>query len=147
MITEYPVCIEIQLVPIGQPRVQIHLGQHCQQLQLTQSQKFTFDFATSRPQRIEIQHYQKCSYDKDTAVIIDSISFFGIQDPKFVWLGQYKPDYPEPWASEQKAAGVSLSPVLSNVTHLGWNGTWTLDFEVPVFTWIHRVQNLGWIYN
>jgi hypothetical protein len=147
MTTEYSVQIELQLSVIGQPWVQIQVGPFCRQLQLTKTQKLMFEFSASGTSCIEIQHYQKCATDKDTAVIIDSISFFGIQDPKFVWLGQYKPEYPEPWASEQKAAGVSLGPVLSNVTHLGWNGTWTLEFEVPVFTWIHQVQNLGWIYN
>jgi hypothetical protein len=37
--------------------------------------------------------------------------------------------------------------LLKNHTYLSWNGKWTLTFDVPVFTWIHRVQNLGWIYD
>ena len=65
-----------------------------------------------------------------------------IQDPKFAWAGIYRPEYPEPWASEQ----TNLATELSSHTYLGWNGTWRLTFGVPVFTWIHQVQNLGWIY-
>jgi len=33
-----------------------------------------------------------------------------------------------------------------SVTYLGWNGTWSLKFSVPVFLWIHKKKELGWIY-
>jgi hypothetical protein len=29
---------------------------------------------------------------------------------------------------------------------MGWNGRWELNFRVPIFTWIHQLENLGWIY-
>jgi hypothetical protein len=80
------------------------------------------------------------------AVIIDSVSFFDIEDPKFAWAGIYKPQYPEPWASQQQSQGVVLKQHLSPHTYLGWPGKWQLTFTVPVFTWIHQTQNLGWIY-
>ena len=80
------------------------------------------------------------------AVIVQDVSFFGIQDPKFAWAGVYEPRYPEPWATQQRDQGVVLKQHLSPHTYLSWPGKWTLTFDVPVFTWIHRVQNLGWIY-
>jgi len=83
----------------------------------------------------------------DKAVIIDSIILNNIVDPKFVWAGIYQPNYPELWAQEQQARGVVLKPQLNNLNYLGWNGKWTLTFDVPVFTWIHKTQNLGWIYD
>jgi hypothetical protein len=67
----------------------------------------------------------------DKAVVIESVSFFGITDPKFAWAGVYHPVDQDP---------------LSAHTYLSWNGTWTLRFDVPVFTWMHQVQDLGWIY-
>lgn len=79
----------------------------------------------------------------DKAVIVERIGFFGINDPRFVWAGEYRPQYPEPWASQQ----TDLEPVLKSHTYLGWNGKWTLTFDVPVFTWMHKIQNLGWIYS
>jgi hypothetical protein len=83
----------------------------------------------------------------DKAVIIDSVSFFEISDPKFAWVGVYEPNYPEPWATEQRTQGVVLTQHLSPHTYLGFNGKWTLTFDIPVFTWIHKIQNLGWIYD
>jgi hypothetical protein len=80
----------------------------------------------------------------DKAVIIESVSFFDIADDRFVWAGEYCPEYPEPWYSEQT---VQPAPLLKSHTYLSWNGKWTLTFDLPVFTWIHRVQNLGWIYD
>lgn len=79
----------------------------------------------------------------DKAVIIEKITFNNITDPRFVWNGIYKPTYPEPWASEQE----HLEPLLKSHTYLGWNGKWTLTFDVPVFTWMHKTLDLGWIYD
>lgn len=79
----------------------------------------------------------------DKAVIVDSVIFNDISDPKFVWEGMYQPCYPEPWASQQN----NLQPILKSHNYLGWNGKWTLTFDAPIFTWIHKTQNLGWIYD
>lgn len=81
--------------------------------------------------------------DLDKAVIVDSVIFNDIADPKFVWEGLYRPCYPELWASEQD----QLEPLLKSHTYLGWNGKWALTFDVPVFTWIHKTLDLGWIYD
>jgi hypothetical protein len=144
MITEYPVEIELQLTPVGLPWVQIQVANHTQQLQLTHTKTFKFNFSAAGSQSIVIKHYDKHITDRDTAVVIDRVSFFGIQNPKFVWHGQYRPEYPEPWFSQQQPPPQS---VLTNVTYLGWNGVWYLEFTVPVFTWMHQVQDFGWIYN
>ena len=80
------------------------------------------------------------------AVSVQDVSFFDIKDPRFAWAGVYEPQYPEPWATEQHDLGVVLKQHLGPHTYLSWPGKWTLTFDVPVFTWIHRVQNLGWIY-
>lgn len=81
--------------------------------------------------------------DLDKAVIIEQITFNNISDQKFIWAGSYRPDYPEPWASQQ----TNLLPVLDHQNYLGWNGKWTLTFDIPVFTWMHKTLDLGWIYD
>jgi hypothetical protein len=92
---------------------------------------------------IEIVFMNKPELDRDMAVIIDQIEFFGISDSKFVWSGAYMPKYPEPWYSQQ----IEKPPAkLLQQNYMGWNGTWRLDFTVPVFTWMHKTLNLGWIY-
>ena len=85
--------------------------------------------------------------EHDHAVIIEHVDFFGIRDDKFRWQGVYVPDYPEPWRTEQIEQGIELPRQLSAHTYLGWNGAWSLEFTTPIFTWMHRVQDLGWIYD
>ena len=92
---------------------------------------------------IEVIFKNKPELDHDMAVIVDNIEFFGISDQRFVWQGVYTPSYPEPWHSQQ----IEKPPVhLPQQNYMGWNGTWRLDFSVPVFTWMHKTLSLGWIY-
>lgn len=83
----------------------------------------------------------------DKAVIIQQVSFNKIHSKKFAWAGVYQPVYPEPWATEQRLNNIELKPQLTAHTYLGWNGKWTLTFSMPIFTWIHQTENLGWIYS
>jgi hypothetical protein len=85
--------------------------------------------------------------NSDQAIEILEVKFENISTDRMIWAGKYMPQYPEPWASEQKSAGNLLEPVLFNSTYLGWNGRWELNFSVPIFTWIHKLENLGWIYD
>ena len=80
----------------------------------------------------------------DKAVVIKSLTLAGVQSSKFVWSGVYVPNYPEPWYSQQNSRPDER---LINQTYLGWNGVWTLTFTSPIFTWIHKIENLGWIYD
>lgn len=79
----------------------------------------------------------------DMAVIVRSVAF---QDSIFNFApkGQYRPEYPEPWCSEQQLLGQTLDPVIS-ATYLGWNGEWRLAFSTPIYQWMHRTLNLGWL--
>jgi hypothetical protein len=85
-----------------------------------------------------------CNMEKqlDMAVKIESVIIEEIKLDKITWSGEYIPKYPEPWASTQP----NLQPVIKGATYLGWNGRWNLNFTMPIFTWIHQIENLGWIY-
>jgi hypothetical protein len=144
MATDQLVKLQIELEPVGQPWITISAGDQTIDQQLIATKQFDFDFFANTQSSIVVTHRNKSSDDPLTAVIIKNVSFFRISDPRFVWQAQYRPEYPEPWASNQPN---KLNEVLCQHTYLGWNGTWTLDFEVPVFTWIHKIQNLGWIYD
>lgn len=78
----------------------------------------------------------------DQAVTIRRIEIEGLSADRFIWRGVYRPRYPEPWASKQE----NLAETMTNMTYLGFNGVWRLDFDMPVFTWIHEVEHLGWLY-
>jgi hypothetical protein len=135
--------IDILLSPINIPTVTLAVADCCKHASIDCEALFSFEFKTNRPwEQLTIAFSGKSSNDATTAVIIKQVSFFGIADPRFVWLGQYTPVYPEPWHGQQTPTPPAT---LNNTDYLGWNGVWRLDFSVPVFTWIHQVQNLGWI--
>jgi len=156
MVMTYPVELSVRLRPVWHqdpPEIRIGVNRNLQTIQLLQLQDFEFCFDGQDHNFLEIEFLNKQDSDTvpelglDKAVSIESVSFFGITDPKFGWRGVYSPRYPEPWAGQQRAAGVSLPAQLTNTTWMGWNGTWRLEFSAPVFSWIHQVQNLGWIYD
>jgi hypothetical protein len=144
----YPTTIEIDLAVVGRP---------CGRIQLD-GRPVTFGRVISEPTTVtvtqdlsagahclEIHHQHKAAEDPDTALIVQAIRFNSIGDDQFVWSGRYRPDYPEPWATQQQALGNTLALEIES-NYLGWNGIWRLEFTAPIFTWIHQVRNLGWIY-
>lgn len=98
------------------------------------------------PHYLEIELHSKSDADPVQSLTITNFSLGQIHSPRFVWQAVYRPRYPEPWASQQQATGIDLCFELHNTNHLGWNGVWRLEFTAPIFTWIHQVENLGWIY-
>lgn len=138
------VIMSVKLVPVGEPWVGVRAPGTNEYGRLVSPTVFDIEFDTDLDvETLEIEHACKSDTDPITAVIVDSISFFGITDPKFAWQGVYTPVYPELWASQQP---LPLAKSILGQTYLGWNGLYQLTFDIPVFTWIHRVQNLGWIY-
>ena len=146
--------IRVTLQPVWHtdpPLISIGLNDDQNKLFLETEQEFVLvgDYPNG-PLSINISFLNKKDIDTipqqnlDKYVIIKSITINGIHDPKFTWSGRYRPEYPEPWYSEQNP---SPPAVLHGHDRLSWNGHWTLDLSVPCFTWIHRVLDLGWIYN
>jgi len=153
MAIDYPVKIDIHLRPIwhdNPPEINIGINDDIQRIILRDNQRFHYEFMANNPSTLTVELLNKTNADTrpdkelDKAVVIESVCFFDITDNRFIWLGEYRPEYPEPWYSQQT---IRPEPLLKNHTYLSWNGKWTLTFDVPVFTWIHRVQNLGWIYD
>lgn len=95
------------------------------------------------PQNFFIEFDNKTNDTSDMAVEIVAVTFEGLTLDRFRWANRYWPCYPEPWASEQTEP---LPEFHSHATYLGWNGRWVLEFETPIFQWIHRLENLGWVY-
>jgi hypothetical protein len=143
MDTKYPVKLALQLRPVGEPWVRIGVDQQFQEQQLKTSTTFKWEFDARDQVCLTVEHFDKSDKDPTTAVEIVGIEFFGISDPKFAWAGTYYPDYPTEWYNQQTPVPTSALP---GQTYLGWNGVYSLTFSVPVFTWIHKTLNLGWIY-
>ena len=77
---------------------------------------------------------------KDQLLFIKSIEIDEIDLGGLVYEGLYYPEYPEPWASEQKQAGKELPVSIKNVTSMGHNGRWELTFTSPFYMWL--LENL-----
>lgn len=77
---------------------------------------------------------------KDQTVGIKSIEIDEIDLGTMLFEGYYKPEYPEPWATQQKQKGVDLPLKFKNATKLGHNGLWTLQFKSPFYMWL--LENL-----
>jgi hypothetical protein len=144
MVIDYPVQINVRLRPVGCPWIKITVNHQSNVYQLSNQQNFQYSFQTSDcVSEIVIEHFNKAADDAHTAVEIVGINFFGIENQRFAWAGTYTPDYPEIWYKQQL---LEPSKTLSGHTYLGWNGIYRLEFGVPVFEWIHKTLNLGWIY-
>lgn len=91
-----------------------------------------------------LDFYNKTNETPDMAVEIESVTVEGMTLDRFKWNSRYYPNYPEPWASEQTEI---LPEFQISATYLGWNGKWKFYFDVPIFMWIHKLENLGWIYS
>ena len=77
---------------------------------------------------------------KDQVLHIKSIEIDEIDIGALVFDGVYRPEYPEPWATQQRSAGNELPAEFKNVTEMGHNGTWSLTFSSPFYMWL--LENL-----
>ena len=148
MNTMYLTELTVTLCPVNHNRplpVRIGIGNDVKEILIDSVTTKTFEFYHSKD--ICSLHVEFMDKKDQEAVIIEKVSFFGIEDPRFAWAGIYRPRYPEPWATEQTNAGIVLTSELCPHTYLSWPGPWTLTIGVPIFTWIHNLQNLGWIYD
>lgn len=147
MVITYPVELKVTLRPTDWDRpckIQIQVPNDQRQLIIAQETTVEFAYQASGSSHLQIELIDQQAQE---GVEIVDVCFFGIKDPRFAWTGVYEPVYPEPWASQQRAQGVALKPQLSSHTYLSWPGPWRLTFDLPVFTWMHRVQDLGWIFS
>jgi hypothetical protein len=85
------------------------------------------------------KNYDECSVNSDMAVIINSVKFQNLEHD-FKIFSKYVPTYPEDW----RASGRDCTEVIHS-NYLGWNGTWSLEFETPIYRWIHHRLDLGWL--
>ncbi len=146
MAITYPVKLSVTLRPMHHNRVllvEMGINQNFTTISLNDTTTTNWEFETNTDCSLTVEFLN--NQDQE-AVVVEAVRFFGIEDPKFAWAGVFEPEYPEPWATQQRSQGVVLNPQLSPHTYLSWPGKWTLTFSVPVFTWIHRTQGLGWMY-
>jgi len=77
---------------------------------------------------------------KDQLLHINAVEIDDIDIGGLIYEGLYVPKYPEPWATQQKNAGIELPESFKNVTCMGHNGEWKLKFSSPFYMWL--LENL-----
>jgi len=77
---------------------------------------------------------------KDQLLHIKVMDIDEIELGALVYEGVYTPEYPEPWASQQREAGVELPESFKNVIKMGHNGKWSFKFSSPFYMWL--LENL-----
>ena len=77
---------------------------------------------------------------KDQLLHIKHIEIDEIDIGSLVYEGVYTPQYPEPWATQQRQAGEKLESSFKNVTIMGHNGVWRFSFASPFYMWL--LENL-----
>lgn len=137
------------------PIVQLSLNEQQIKVDFGQSEKvhkFVFDIdITKENHQIKIVRSGKEDIDtlvengevvSDQIVHIDSVVVDDVDLSNLLHLGKFYPKYPEPWASEQKAAGVQLPEIETYRQTLYHNGTWRLDFTMPIHIWFFNNINM-----
>ena len=77
---------------------------------------------------------------KDQLLHIKAILIDDIDIGSLVYEAEYLPEYPEPWATQQRESGQDLKDSFKNVTTMGFNGTWRFKFGSPFYMWL--LENL-----
>jgi hypothetical protein len=77
---------------------------------------------------------------QDQLLHIKRIEIDEIDIGSLVYEGLYQPAYPEPWATQQRTAGVELPVSFKNVSTMGHNGVWEVKFTSPFYMWL--LENL-----
>ena len=108
--------------------------------------EFEHEFNEGEEVNLTLHRYGKTTKDcivnekgdllKDQLLHIKSIEIDEIDLGALVYEGVYTPEYPEPWATQQKDANIELKKSFTNVTQMGFNGTWTFSFKSPFYMWL-----------
>ena len=107
--------------------------------ELTEGEKYSLIIKRSGKDRKQTVIKDGCII-KDQLLHIKSIEIDEIDIGALVYEGIYTPEYPEPWATQQKQTGKELPKTFKNVTNMGHNGRWELGFASPFYMWL--LENL-----
>jgi len=108
--------------------------------ELTEGHKYELIIKRSGKTNNQTVLNEKGDYLKDQILNIKSIEIDEIDIGALVYEGIYTPEYPEPWATQQREAGHNLEKSFKNVTMMGHNGTWSFKFDSPFYMWL--LENL-----
>jgi len=77
------------------------------------------------------------SNGQDQLLTLAKLKIDGVDIRNIVWSQSWnEPEYPEPWASQQRSRGIELEEKVIAETCWGHNGIWRLNFISPFYRFI-----------
>jgi hypothetical protein len=96
--------------------------------------EYTCDFGDHELRILRSGKTNKCS---EQSVELKRVIIDGIDIRNIIWINSYNKNiWPEPWASQQREAGVVLEDPVIGETVFGHNCTWTLPFTSPFYKYV-----------
>lgn len=81
----------------------------------------------------------------DHYVVIREVEIDGIRAETVLHrCCKFEHSMPDEWVHHMKSRGYDIQPVDKNSTHIRLNGTWTMEFESPVWKW--HTKKMAWEY-
>jgi hypothetical protein len=128
--TIHKVKVSVLLEPVGTPDVVVICNDQRHELIVVEPLWIDFLYDKEQgPSSITVEHRNR--QDNVTAVIIKAVKLNDLEHIQNIYQGIYYPNGMEP----------------KRDNYVAWEGIWVLDFTVPVYTWMHQTQGLGWIYD
>ena len=120
-------------------------GKKIQDFSIVGATEQTVDFELSlEDAEHEISVHHTYSPDPLAACIIESITVDQIDLGIILYSGEYHPTYPEPWYSDEVAAGRQPREFIGGQDStdgaaplfMGWEGVYKLKFYTPLYEWL-----------
>ena len=108
--------------------------------ELQEDTEYNFIIKRSGKGRNQTVVNEKGDILKDQLLHSKSIEIDEIDIGALVYEGVYTPQYPEPWATQQRESGNELPKSFKNVTQIGHDGDWRFAFKSPFYVWL--LENL-----
>ena len=108
--------------------------------ELEEDKEYTFSILRQGKERGQTVVNENGDILKDQLLHIKSIEIDEIDLGNLIHRALYTPEFPEPWATQQREAGVKLEESWTNVDSMGHNGKWELPFTSPFYMWL--LENL-----
>jgi hypothetical protein len=113
---------------------------------------FNFEIDLLHENFIVIHRHSKTNRDtvmlgeetiSDQTLHIKNILIDKVPMESLLHLGIFYPDYPEPWATQQRVQGIKLPTSETYRSNLYHNGTWHFKFENPIHPWFFTKINIS----
>ena len=96
--------------------------------------EYTCDFGDHELRILRSGKTNKCP---EQSVELKRVIIDGINIRNIIWINSYNKNiWPEPWASQQREAGIVLEDPVIGETVFGHNCTWTLPFTSPFYKYV-----------